>query len=1034
MDMFFEKQKFDALEPNPIKKKVLIGLGILILISFLWLFNYKRVNGRDIPKHFGALPIGGDHLHIFLIPFSHNDVGFDLTPEQYYNSTRHYHTTPPGAVQKTMESVIDAMLEDKRRKFAISQMFYFKMYWDAQGKDRKGKIKELIRQGQLEILGTGVTENDEATTYYEDVLENKFNAIKFAREQLDTIPKTGWQIDTHGHSSTEALLNSRLGYNSMIISKISYKDKYDNFMKNALQTLWRPNNLKDDQILTEVTPDHYCAPNFLSAKGVMNINNRINHYNVEKYADRFHSYVLENSKYYRSNFAMQLLGCDFSWTQADHEYKNIERMVRYMNSNTDRYANISMYFVTPSEYFSHLNRANVTFPIKIDDYLPYAEDEKSYFVGFYTSRPWEKLLVKELGRLYQKYKSFAARLFRSQDPIVRKDAQKVHSESMMIDDDFKSSRYDGYGRKVYPKIDQFSKPSKSDKNRILFVDYLNKTISELGWELGVANSQHAIGGTSKKFVQADFFSRMNNVKIKALKSFQKYFKFDLGNGLLKDIGTTYFRECKLADGYESACPSTDISNLESAVVSVYNPAAEREILVKIPVTGDFVQVIEANTNMPIQHDLIEYFEKDRRYKYLIVFKTKIGFKQFKYFMVRKHVERHNKIIKESPNVEGENWDFFWNLAVPVTTLVLKQEVPISDTTINPTRKVEISLGSKTPNQKTKAASEDSEDESDSEPKKSDQKDTVLIKVFKTYREWELDYTLTLNLEKYTDIAYIRQKSGAYIFVTPQNADSDLEPVNEFDTMTYVDSTYYTEIFIKGSAATLTLRIPKTEDYFYKPNPQTLQSKKNEFIFEIETKILPSLPTHHRNQEIVLKIAHSNIDNRQTFYTDANGLFMQKRILDYFYNSESEKRIESNYYPINTAIYVEDWFESPSEQEAGLRMTVLNDRTQGGASLRRGEIEIMLDRKTAFDDAQGVFEPLMDRVDPYGVEHKGGLEVVTTHRVIVDSKSSRQNLQRRIQFYDDLAPVVMVGKYEGSKFGESSKTVAPVRIFFLANEM
>lgn len=51
-------------------------------------------------------------------------------------------------------------------------------------------------------------------------------------------------------------------------------------------------------------------------------------------------------------------------------------------------------------------------------------------------------------------------------------------------------------------------------------------------------------------------------------------------------------------------------------------------------------------------------------------------------------------------------------------------------------------------------------------------------------------------------------------------------------------------------------------------------------------------------------------------------------------------------------------------------------------------------------------------------------MVTTHRVVVDSKSSKQNLQRRIQFYDDLAPVVMVGKYQGSKFGRMTKTVAP----------
>jgi len=197
----------------------------------------------------------------------------------------------------------------------------------------------------------------------------------------------------------------------MVISKVHYQDKFKKFMNNGLKTLWRPNNNHKDQILTEITPDSYCAPNFLTKSGVMNWRDRINYLNVEKYADRFYNYVIENAKYYRSNYMMQLLGCDYAWWNSDHHYQNIERMVRYLNGNTDRYQNISMYFVTPSEYFSHLNRANVTFPLTIDDFLPYADDSSSYWVGYYTSKPFEKLVTKELGRLYQKFKSFGSRLY-----------------------------------------------------------------------------------------------------------------------------------------------------------------------------------------------------------------------------------------------------------------------------------------------------------------------------------------------------------------------------------------------------------------------------------------------------------------------------------------------------------------------------------------------------------------------------------------------------------------------------------------------
>ena len=41
----------------------------------------------------------------------------------------------------------------------------------------------------------------------------------------------------------------------------------------------------------------------------------------------------------------------------------------------------------------------------------------------------------------------------------------------------------------------------------------------------------------------------------------------------------------------------------------------------------------------------------------------------------------------------------------------------------------------------------------------------------------------------------------------------------------------------------------------------------------------------------------------------------------------------------------------------MELTVLTDRAQGGASLASGEMEVMLHRRTLFDDQRGVAEPL-----------------------------------------------------------------------------
>ena len=51
----------------------------------------------------------------------------------------------------------------------------------------------------------------------------------------------------------------------------------------------------------------------------------------------------------------------------------------------------------------------------------------------------------------------------------------------------------------------------------------------------------------------------------------------------------------------------------------------------------------------------------------------------------------------------------------------------------------------------------------------------------------------------------------------------------------------------------------------------------------------------------------DVDNGETFYTDSNGLEMQKRVLNQRpdFTLKTDMRISSNYYPINSAIAIRD---------------------------------------------------------------------------------------------------------------------------------
>lgn len=130
--------------------------------------------------------------------------------------------------------------------------------------------------------------------------------------------------------------------------------------------------------------------------------------------------------------------------------------------------------------------------------------------------------------------------------------------------------------------------------------------------------------------------------------------------------------------------------------------------------------------------------------------------------------------------------------------------------------------------------------------------------------------------------------------------------------------------------------------------------------EIQTYIHPIVEILH-GVEVVMSINSSTINNgageknpnSTVFYTDSNGLRMMKRIFgfkDTF--TPATRTIQENYYPITSAIYIEDNLSQK-------RLTLLTDRSQGGTSPKIGNIEVMLHRICELDDELGLQEVLKD---------------------------------------------------------------------------
>lgn len=80
----------------------------------------------------------------------------------------------------------------------------------------------------------------------------------------------------------------------------------------------------------------------------------------------------------------------------------------------------------------------------------------------------------------------------------------------------------------------------------------------------------------------------------------------------------------------------------------------------------------------------------------------------------------------------------------------------------------------------------------------------------------------------------------------------------------------------------------------------------------------------------------------------------KRVRNYRpdYEYTDEQPVSGNYYPITSKLAIKD-------EDSGLEVAVLNDRSQGGSSIEDGQLELMVHRAISTSDAFGLDEQEYD---------------------------------------------------------------------------
>lgn len=114
---------------------------------------------------------------------------------------------------------------------------------------------------------------------------------------------------------------------------------------------------------------------------------------------------------------------------------------------------------------------------------------------------------------------------------------------------------------------------------------------------------------------------------------------------------------------------------------------------------------------------------------------------------------------------------------------------------------------------------------------------------------------------------------------------------------------------------------------------------------VRNKVDFEAPPKNRETELFMRlVTEINNGDPPEFYTDLNGFQTQKRV------KVERVGIEGNYFPATTHAYLED---------AERRITLLMDYAHGAAAWQPGWLEVMLDRRTLYDDSRGMGEGVVD---------------------------------------------------------------------------
>ena len=184
-----------------------------------------------------------------------------------------------------------------------------------------------------------------------------------------------------------------------------------------MEFVWRPMNEslgESAQIFAHTLYNHYSAPNGFDFD-TLNDNYSafiddpsLDTYNAPQMAAKLHDWITTQASHYRANNLFVPMGDDFRFQNAHQYFRSSDKLINYFNENVGLENNIELIYSTPSMYVDAIAAEKIEWPTKYDDLFPYADNENSYWTGYFSSRANDKGYMRRASQtLHSSNKLFA---------------------------------------------------------------------------------------------------------------------------------------------------------------------------------------------------------------------------------------------------------------------------------------------------------------------------------------------------------------------------------------------------------------------------------------------------------------------------------------------------------------------------------------------------------------------------------------------------------------------------------------------------